>query len=182
MFDGQQILPAIKRMKDFEKVLESDYTYIVMLDLHISQLVGAAKYAKAHNKKLLLHADMIQGLKSDKYAAEFLCQNLRPAGLISTRGEVLRTAKKNGLLAIQRLFLLDTIALETSYNLAEKVEPDLIEVLPGVVPDLISKVQKATGVSVIAGGLIENEADLKRALDAGAQAITTSRQELWGTH
>ena len=79
MFEGQKILPAIKKMKDFEKVLESDYTYIVMLDLHISQLVGVAKYAKEHNKKLLLHADMIQGLKSDKYAAEFLCQNLRPA-------------------------------------------------------------------------------------------------------
>lgn len=182
MFDGQRILPAIKKMKDFEKVLESDYTYIVMLDLHISQLVGVAKYAKAHNKKLLLHADMIQGLKSDKYAAEFLCQNLRPAGLISTRGEVLKTAKKNGLIAVQRLFLLDTIALETSYKLAEKVEPDLIEVLPGVVPELISKVQKATGISVIAGGLIENEQDMNRAIDAGAHAITTSRQALWDTN
>ncbi|MDQ0208355.1 glycerol-3-phosphate responsive antiterminator [Alkalicoccobacillus murimartini] len=179
MFEGQKILPAIKKMKDFEKVLESDYTYIVMLDLHISQLVGVAKYAKEHNKKLLLHADMIQGLKSDKYAAEFLCQNLRPAGLISTRAEVLKTAKKNGLIAVQRLFLLDTIALETSYKLAEKVEPDLIEVLPGVVPELISKVQKATGISVIAGGLIENEQDIKNALDAGAHAITTSRKPLW---
>ncbi|TSB45260.1 glycerol-3-phosphate responsive antiterminator [Alkalicoccobacillus porphyridii] len=179
MFDGQTILPAIKKMKDFEKVLESNYTYIVILDLHISQLVVVSKYAKAKKKKLLLHADMIQGLKSDKYAAEFLCQTVRPAGLISTRADVLKTAKKNGLLAIQRLFLLDTIALETSYRLADKVQPDLIEVLPGVVPDLIKRVQTATGISIITGGLIESKDEIDRALASGAHAITTSRQELW---
>ncbi len=178
-FNGQKVLPAIKQMKDFETVLNSEYEYMVMLDLHISQLAGIMKYARSKGKKLLLHADLIQGLKNDKYSAEFLCQCLKPAGLISTRGEVLQTAKKNNILAIQRLFLLDTIALETSYKLAKKIQPDFIEILPGVLPTFIKKVNEDTKIDIIAGGLIYEEQEITSAIDAGAKAVTTSRKELW---
>ncbi|MGM0835718.1 MAG: glycerol-3-phosphate responsive antiterminator [Bacillota bacterium] len=178
-FNGQKVLPAIKRMKDFEIVLESNYEYIVILEIHISQLASVMKYAANRKKKIILHADLIQGLKSDKNAAEFLCQNLKPAGLISTRGDVLKTAKKNNVIAIQRLFLIDTIALETSYKLAANVQPDFIEVLPGVLPQYIEKVRNDTNIDIITGGLIVNEDDVKQALDAGAKAVTTSNINLW---
>jgi glycerol uptake operon antiterminator len=178
-FNGQKVLPAIKRMKEFELVLKSNYKYIVMLDIHISQLAGVMKYAASKEKKIILHADLIQGLKSDKYAAEFLCQTLKPAGLISTRGDVLKTAKKNNILAIQRLFLIDTIALETSYKLANKVQPDFVEVLPGVLPQFIEKVRRDMNIDVITGGFIENCDEVKQAIDAGAKAVTTSNENLW---
>lgn len=178
-FNGQKVLPAIKRMKDFEKVLKSDFEYLVMLDVHIAQLESVATYARSYGKKLLLHADLIQGLKNDEYSAEFLCQRVKPEGLISTRGGVLKTAKKNGVLAIQRLFLLDTIALETSYKLAKKVNPDFIEVLPGVVPHLIKRVNRETGIPIIAGGLIHEKEEVEIVLAAEAKAVTTSREELW---
>jgi glycerol uptake operon antiterminator len=179
-FNGQKVLPAIKRMKDFDKVLKSDFEYLVMLEIHIAQLESVMKYARNHDKKLILHADLIQGLKNDEYSAEFLCQRMKPDGLISTRGSVLKTAKKNGVLAIQRIFLLDTIALETSYKLAAKINPDFIEILPGIVlPRFIKKVNEDTGIPVIAGGLIHEKQEVEHALAAGAKAVTTSREELW---
>ncbi|MGM0877507.1 MAG: glycerol-3-phosphate responsive antiterminator [Bacillota bacterium] len=179
-FNGQKVLPAIKRMKDFEKVVNSDFEYLVMLDVHIAQLESIATYARSYGKKLLLHADLIKGLKNDEYSAEFLCQRVKPEGLISTRGGVLKTAKKNGVLAIQRIFLLDTIAVETSYKLAAKINPDFIEVLPGIVlPYLIEKVNHDTGIPVIAGGLIHKKEEVENVLAAGAKAVTTSREELW---
>ncbi|KMJ55956.1 glycerol-3-phosphate responsive antiterminator GlpP [Bacillus sp. LL01] len=178
-FNGQKVLPAIKRMKDFEKVLSNNDEYMVMLDLHIAQLGAVMSHVRKAGKKVILHADMIQGLRNDKYSTEFLCQQIKPAGLISTRGDVLRTAKKNNVMAIQRLFLLDTIALETSYKLVEQIEPDFIEVLPGVIPQYIEKVRKDTKTEVITGGLIETKEDVLRAFEAGARAITTSREDLW---
>ena len=178
-FNGQKILPAIKSMKDFDRILKSDSQYVVMLEVHIAQLESIMRYAKSHCKKVILHADLIQGLKNDEYSSEFLCQKIKPDGLISTRGTVLKTAKKNGILSIQRLFLLDTIAIETSYKLAEKVHPDFIEVLPGCVPHLIEKVHVETGIPVIAGGLIITEDEVERVLASGARAVTTSRKDLW---
>ncbi|MGG1519196.1 glycerol-3-phosphate responsive antiterminator [Paenibacillus oryzisoli] len=175
----QRILPAIRKMKDLEKLMKSRYTYIVLLDSHIGQLKSIVDLSRAHGKKLLLHADLIEGLKNDEYAAEFLCQSIRPAGIISTRGSVITKTRQNGLLAIQRLFLLDSSALEKSYTLLERTQPDYIEVMPGVIPHIIREVKERSGIPIFAGGLIRSVDDVEQALGAGATAVTTSNKELW---
>lgn len=178
-FHGQPILPAVRGMKDFEALVESQFEYIVLLDTHIGRLRGIVKFAREHGKKILLHADLVQGLKTDEHAAEFLCQEIKPSGLISTRTSMILTAKKKGLLAVQRLFLLDSIALDTSYKLLRKTQPDYIEVLPGVMPHIIAEVKEKSGIPIFAGGLIRSKEDVEDALDAGAEAVTTSRKSLW---
>lgn len=178
-FNGQEVLPAIRTMKDFERALKSHCKYIVILEIHISQVESVVKHAHQNGKKIFLHGDLIQGLKNDKYSAEFLCQKIKPDGLMSTRGAVLKTAKDNGLIAIQRLFLLDSIALETSLSLAKKIKPTLIEVLPGIAPQFIQKVYQETQIPIIAGGLIKTKEEVDTILEAGAMAITTSKKELW---
>lgn len=178
-FHNQSILPAVRKMKDLEKLLQSPYTYIVLLDSHIGQLQSIVDLAKANGKKILLHVDLVEGLKNDEYAAEYLCQHIRPAGLISTRAGVITKAKQNGLLAIQRLFLLDSSALEKSYTLLERTRPNYIEVLPGIMPHIIKEVTERTGIPIFAGGLIRSVRDVELALEAGATAVTTSDKELW---
>jgi glycerol uptake operon antiterminator len=178
-FYRQSILPAIRKMKDMEKLMKMSYEYIILLDSHISQIKPVLELASANGKNVLLHADLIEGLKNDEYAAEFLCQVMRPAGLISTRTSVIAKTKQNGLLAIQRLFLLDTNALEKSYALVQRSKPDYIEVLPGVMPHIIREVHARTGIPIFAGGLIRTVTEVEQALAAGASAVTTSRAELW---
>ncbi|WP_265738392.1 glycerol-3-phosphate responsive antiterminator [Pseudalkalibacillus salsuginis] len=175
----QKILPAIRNMKDFEKLLDSNYEYLVLLDSHISQLRSITQTAKRHGKKLLVHVDLIQGLKNDEHAAAFLAQDIKVDGVISTRASVIMTAKKKGVLAIQRLFLLDSSALKKSYALLEKTQPDYIEVLPGIMPEIITEVHEKTGIPIFAGGLVRTVEDVENALSAGATAATTSRASLW---
>jgi glycerol uptake operon antiterminator len=178
-FNGQLILPAVRKPKDLEKLMGFSYEYIVLLDSHISQLKPILDLARSGGKKLLVHADLIEGLKNDEYAAEFLCQVMKPAGILSTRASVIAKTKQNGLLAIQRVFLLDSGALNKSYSLLERSQPDYIEVLPGVIPDVIAEVKERTGIPIFAGGLIRSVEDVERAAAAGAAAVTTSRAELW---
>jgi glycerol uptake operon antiterminator len=178
-FHNQSILPAIRKMKDLEKLLDSSFSYIVLLDSHIGQLRSIVDLAKANGKKILLHVDLVEGLKNDEYAAEYLCQHIRPEGLISTRAGVITKTKQNGLLAIQRLFLLDSSALEKSYTLLERTQPDYIEVLPGIMPHMIKEVRERTGIPIFAGGLIRTVSDVELALEAGAAAVTTSHKGLW---
>ncbi|MFB5266872.1 glycerol-3-phosphate responsive antiterminator [Paenibacillus enshidis] len=178
-FYGQQILPAAKNMKQFESILESSYKYGVFLDTHVAQLRTLYQMARSKEKNMLLHADLVQGLKNDEYAAQYLCQEIKPFGIISTRASVITTAKKKGILAIQRLFMLDTIALEKSYTLVEKTQPDFIEVLPGVMPHMIVEVNERTGIPILAGGLIRSVEEVEMALAAGATAVTTSNKGLF---
>src|SRR5699024_9388064 len=54
-----------------------------------------------------------------------------------------------------------------------------IEVLPGLMPSMIKKIQLTTELPVIAGGLIVRETDMEAAFQAGAVAISTSNTDLW---
>lgn len=178
-FHNQKILPAIRNMKQFDEFLSNEYRFGVLLDVHLGRLKGILKAAESRNKKLLVHVDLIQGIKHDEYGAEFICQEMKPAGILSTRTSVIAKAKQKKILAIQRMFLLDSGAMNKSIELVKKYQPDFIEVLPGVVPFLIKEVKGKTGIPIFAGGFIRTAEDIKQALDAGAAAVTTSNTRLW---
>lgn len=175
----KSVIPAVNNMKDFEKLLTAPVQSIIVLDSHVSQIGAITRMAKQNEKHVFLHADLIQGLKNDLYAAEFICQNIRPYGIISTRANVLEVAKKRGLATVQRIFLLDSRSVETGYRLLEQVHPDFVELLPGLIPELIREVRERAGVPVIAGGLIRKESEIDHAFAAGATAVSTSNKQLW---
>jgi glycerol uptake operon antiterminator len=181
-FYGQKVLPAVRKMRDLELLLNSRFEYLVLLDCHISQLMNVSQLARSHQKKLLIHADLVHGLKNDEYAVEFLCQTVKPAGIISTKSTAIMTAKKNKCLAIQRHFLLDTTALEMTYKITEKNQPDFIEVLPGVMPHIIEEMCSKLTIPILAGGLIRTIEEVEMARQAGAVAVTTSRREIWSQY
>lgn len=178
-FNGQKIIPAARTMKQFDEILQSSFEYIVLLEVHISLLLSLKREADKHGKKLIIHADLIHGLKTDNFAADFLCNDIRPSAIISTRSNVLIKAKSKGIIAIQRVFLIDTIALEKSYTMIETAQPDFIELLPGIIPEMIGEIYDRTKTPVITGGLIRSATQIEQAIEAGAVAITTSDKNLW---
>lgn len=175
----QRILPAVRNLKEFDELMETCYERIILLHAHIAQVKSLGNRARAFGKKLLLHADLIDGLKSDEYAIDYLAQEVKPEGIITTRNSVILAAKKKGLVCIQRLFLIDTMALESSLSQLERTNPDYVEVLPGVVPHLIEEITIRTKIPVIAGGFIRTAQDVDRAIEAGARSVTTSRKDVW---
>ncbi|KYD22925.1 hypothetical protein B4135_1047 [Caldibacillus debilis] len=175
----QFLIPASPTMKDFEKFLESDYEIGILLEVHIAQLKHISKMAERHGKKMIFHVDLIHGLKNDDYGTEYICQEFNPFGLISTKANVILKAKQRGVLSIQRMFLIDSHALGQSYRLIEKTRPDYIEVLPGTMPWMIKEVKEKTNIKILAGGLIRTPEEVKRAIESGADAVTTSKRELW---
>lgn len=176
---NQKILPAFTNMKDFEKFLVSSYEIGVFLDLHISQMKNVKRMTESSGKKIIYHVDLIQGIKNDEYATEYICQEYKPYGLISTKASVILKAKQKGVVAIQRMFLIDSHAVEKTYKLVERTKPDYIEVLPGAMPWMIKEVKERLNTPILAGGLIRTPDEVNNALQAGATAITTSKQELW---
>lgn len=181
-FQNQRIIPAAKTISQVDKAFASPFEYIVLLEMHISQLMPIKREALKLGKKLIIHADLIHGLKTDNFAADFLCNEIKPDGIISTRSNMILKAKKSGIIAIQRVFLIDTIALEKSYSLIDKTTPDYIELLPGIIPEMIEEVYERTKVPVITGGLIRKEHEILAAIEAGAVAVTTSDKKVWSNY
>ncbi|MHA6258574.1 glycerol-3-phosphate responsive antiterminator [Sporosarcina sp. CAU 1771] len=174
-----KIIPAIRNMKDFDDVLKTDHELIILLETRLSQLESTIKYAKQHKKKVLIHADLVRGLKVDEYGLEYLIHNVKVDGIISTKANVISFAKKHNVIGIQRLFALDSHALNHNLNVCKKIKPDYIEILPGVIPTIIKEVYDETGIPIIAGGLIRTQRDVENAFKSSAYAVTTSNKELW---
>ncbi|MEZ7173220.1 glycerol-3-phosphate responsive antiterminator [Sporosarcina sp. OR05] len=176
---GKRIIPAVRNMKDFDDVLKTDHELIIFLETRLSQLESTVKYAKQHKKKVLIHADLVQGLKVDEYGLEYLIHNVKVDGIISTKSKVIAYAKKHNIIGIQRLFALDSHALNHNLKICQKIKPDYIEILPGVIPEIIQEIYDETGIPIIAGGLIRTQIDVDNAINASAYAVTTSNKELW---
>ncbi|MCT4784603.1 MULTISPECIES: glycerol-3-phosphate responsive antiterminator [Exiguobacterium] len=179
MLERQSILPAIRDMRDLEVFLTSEFAIGVLLEIHIARLDAVFRLLSEHDKNVFIHLDLIQGLKADEYATEYVCQTYRPYGIISTKGSVIVKAKQKQVKTVQRLFLIDSSSLERSYRMIERTRPDYIEVLPGLVPKYIQEVKARTGIPVFAGGLISTPDEVESALEAGASVITTSNRTLW---
>lgn len=179
MLENQSVLPALRDMRDVEFFLRSEFKVGVLLEVHISRIGAIFDLLAAHDKHVFVHIDLIQGLKADEYATEYICQTFKPYGIISTKGNVILKAKQKHVKTVQRLFLIDSNSLEKSYRLIQRTQPDFIEVLPGLVPKYISRVREETGIKVFAGGLITTEDEVERALAAGATVVTTSNRALW---
>lgn len=173
------VLPAIRKFKEFDDALESKSPYVIFLDTRISQISKLVKVAKEKKKKALVHVDLVKGLKADEYGMEYLLHEAKVDGVISTRSNVIAIAKKHNILAVQRIFLLDSHAMESNLKVIDQVRPDYLEVLPGVAPKIIHDVKQKTSLPIIAGGLIQDENDINSAFEAGAVAVSTSLKKLW---
>lgn len=176
---NQKILPASASLKQLEKFLESPYEIGVILETHLAQIKHITQMAKKANKQLFFHVDLINGLKNDEYGTQYLCQEFKPFGIISTKSGVIQQAKKYNVISVQRMFMIDSHAMERSFKSIEKAEPDYIEVLPGAVPHMIKEVTARFNFPIFAGGLIRTAQEVEEALAAGAVSITTSKTELW---
>lgn len=166
-------------MRSFEKFLESPFETGIILEIHLSLIKHVMALAQEYQKKIMFHMDFISGIQTNESGTEYICQEFRPDGLISTKATVIQKAKQNGVPAIQRIFLIDSHGVKKSLALINKVRPNYVEVLPGIVPQMIRILKNEITVPLFAGGLIRSPEDVEKALQAGATAITTSDKKLW---
>lgn len=173
------IVAAIKDDDGLQVCIDSDSRVVFVLygDLNsVPRIVGRLKEA---GKTVFVHADLIEGLSAREAAVDYLIQNTRLDGIISTRLSLLRFAKAKGLTTIMRFFLIDSIAMENTKKMRNERCIDLIEILPGLMPKIISQVKKDSGKKIIAGGLITDKGDVVSALDAGAIAVSSTNAGVW---
>lgn len=166
-------------MKDLEKLIQTDYKECVLLDTHIGHVKSIMELLKKHHTETYIHIDLIRGMSQDEFACEYIIQNYHPKGIVSTKTKVINKAKSLNTTTVFRVFILDSHALSRSIELIKRVEPDFVEVLPGVATKAIKIIDEETNTSVIAGGLISDVDEVGIAVNNGAKYITTSDRKLW---
>jgi len=179
ILERNPIIAAIKDEKGLEDVLNSESELVFILTSNLFTIKSMVERLKERKKIVFVHADLVEGLSHSTYALEYLVKNTDLDGIISTKHSIIKNAKKMDVMVIQRFFLLDSLSLENTLKYAGENRPHAIEVLPGLMPKVISKLSKRLRVPVIAGGLIDDKEDIMNALGAGAQGVSTTQKKLW---
>ena len=135
--------------------------------------------AQKAGKGVYLHLDLIKGLGQDKAAVQYLAGKIKPNGVISTRSNLLKSAKAEGLYTIQRIFMLDSLSLRTAMFSIRKTVPDAVECLPAIIPRVFSELVHEVRQPIIAGGLLKHPYELITTLRSGVKAVSISNQKFW---
>lgn len=123
---NNNILPAIRNIKDLEKLIKTDYKMCVLLDMHIGHIKSIMELLKQNHIECFIHIDLIKGLSHDEFASEFIIQQYKPKGIVSTKSKVIK-AKSLNTLTIFRVFIIDSQALKRSIDLIKKLNLILLK-------------------------------------------------------
>ena len=174
------IIAAVKDAEGLQQALQCDSEVFFILFGTICNIGEIVEQAKSAGKIVFVHLDLIEGLAGKDVAVDFLKKTTRLDGIISTKPPLLKYAKAQGLLTVQRFFLLDSIAAANIDRQFAVSRPDMVEVMPGLMAGAIGEIaQKHPDTPVIAGGLIRTKEEVLAALKAGAAAVSSTNQDVW---
>ncbi|WP_100401685.1 glycerol-3-phosphate responsive antiterminator [Bacillus sp. FJAT-42315] len=176
-----KMVAAVKEPKYIEKAIKyKDHLSAVLL--MTGTILTVKKYVdfiQSHGLPVILHVEKIGGLEMDRDGIEFVKRNVQPHAIVTTRNGIIKKAKSSGLVVVQRIFLIDTEVYTNLVKDIERIQSDVIEIMPCRVPDFLNKISKISPVPTITGGLLNSPEHAKQALENGALAVTTSNPDMW---
>lgn len=174
--------PVIASVKDadaLDRVLASDRQTVFLLYGSILDIEGTVARCKAAGKTVLVDVDLLDGFSGREVVVEWLASRTEADGVLSTKTGIVKAAKRAGLVAVQRFFLVDSFSYHQLPRVVAQSHPDAIEILPGCVPRVIGWLRADVATPIIAGGLVCDKADVVAALGAGALAVASSDRAVW---
>lgn len=173
------VIAAVKNEAQLARALTTECEVIFLLFGDILNISDLTRRVRAAGKFPVVHMDLINGLSPREIAVDFLAETTQTGGVISTRPQLIRRAKELGLFTVLRVFVIDSMALENLSRERMGAEPDVLEILPGVMPEILRRICARSPVPVVAGGLLSAKRDVLAALEAGAVAVSTTAEALW---
>lgn len=177
-FQDNPIIAAVRSDADVDACLLCDVRVVFVLYGDVCSIGQIVEKLKAAGKLVVVHIDLITGLAAKEVAVDFLRRTTCADGVISTRPSLIQRARELDLFAVLRVFVIDSSALSTALG-AKHLAPDAVDILPGLMPEIIRTVRQKTGLCVLTGGLITTKRQIMQALDAGALAISTTDPAVW---
>ncbi len=177
-----QTAPVIAAAKDeagLNACLSSPCNVVVVLFGNILDISDIVSKITQSGRIALVHLDLIDGLSVAPSAVDYIQNRTNAAGIISTKSVLIKRAKQVGLIAVQRFFLLDSLALSNISKQINQNAPDFIEVIPGAMPKIIKEITSSlSDPPLITGGLIRDTGDVVNALESGAIAVSVTNCRL----
>ncbi|MCY0898138.1 MAG: glycerol-3-phosphate responsive antiterminator [Firmicutes bacterium] len=174
------VIPAIRQSEEWPALgVAPRGGWVFLLGGPLDSVAEATGRLQKRGWTVFVHFDMIRAVSSDGEGLRFFAEYAGPQGIITTHSTTVNQAKKLGLLAIQRIFLLDSQSVQTGIQQVLSTKPDAVEMLPGLLVDVARRVVREIPYPAIAGGLITTREEVEAMRQAGVKGVSTSARALW---
>ena len=174
------VIAAVRDWDHLHRALSSPAAVVFILDATLADLAARVAACREKGKLPFVHLDMVAGLSKDQAAIEYLAAAVGPEGLITTKPALIKPAREAGFLTVERIFLVDSLSVQTGTKLVLAHHPDFVELMPGTMPEVVAAFRREVEpIPVIAGGMIVRKEQIIDLMRAGTTAVSTSRPELW---
>ncbi|WP_166245090.1 glycerol-3-phosphate responsive antiterminator [Paenibacillus turpanensis] len=173
------IIASVTKPEQIEAALQSKVTRVNLMTGDILSLSDLISQFHAAGKQVYVHLEMVNGIGRDSSAVQYLAKNFGIAGIVSTKSNAIAAARQAGIRSIQRIFVIDTAALETAIKMIGQAQPDEVELMPGLMPRVIGELKERIKQPLIVGGLIRSEEEIRVALDSGADHVSIGDKRFW---
>ena len=172
------VVPAVRGPDSaLEAALAGDHPAIFVLGGDIFKVIGRIS-SENRRPRIYVNVDLVGGIAADASGLRFLSRHVD--GIISTHRHVIELSKASGLITIQRLFAIDSGAVERGLKLIRRAEPRFVEILPALAYlEIADRYSEVLDLPVLAGGLLKSPEDISAILKSGAVGVSTSHQGLW---
>jgi len=161
ILDRLEQSPVIAAVGDdkWHAALESPAQVLFYLSAELMTVDARVREAHEAGKRVMIHLDLAEGIGRDRAGIRYL-KRCGADGILSTRAQLIRLAREQELITVQRFFALDSKGMDSIIGKAIR--------------------RFSTGkIPVIAGGLIQTKGEVTDALSCGAAAVSTGQRELW---
>lgn len=179
IFAESPIVAAVNTNEDIKECLTSECKVVFIIHSTLTSVEPMVQEIKANGRIAIVHADLVAGLSSKEVSVEFLHEQVRADGIISTKPALVKRAKELGMIGILRAFIIDSTALETTKKQIEVIKPSAVELMPGIIPRVFAEMRECTELPLIAGGLVRDKRDVLTAFDAGVDAVSATNHNIW---
>jgi glycerol uptake operon antiterminator len=172
------VVPAVRGPNGaLEEALKGDHAAIFVLGGDVFRVIERSR-REPKRPLLYVNVDLVGGVAADASGMRFLARYVE--GVISTHRHVIELAKGAGLVTIQRLFAIDSGAVDRGLKLIKRADPDAVEILPALAfPEIAARCSGELNRPTLAGGLIRDPKAIHSILGAGAAGVSTSDPALW---
>lgn len=173
------IIAAVQNKEGLLEAMKLGVPTIFLLNTDIFSAKTLVDLARSSNSNIFLHMDLIDGLSPGAKALDYVQKRIAPSGIISTKSGLIKHAREHGVFCVQRFFMVDNASFDLAVKTVRKTKPSMIEIMPGIIPDIIRRFTKEISVPVIAGGMVTETKQVIDALSSGAIGISTGAKSLW---
>lgn len=177
--ENSPIIAAVKDETGLEKCLSCDSRIIFILYGDICTIPDIVARIKSSGKLALVHIDLIAGLSGREIAVDFIHKYTQADGIITTKPALVKRAAELKLFTVLRFFVIDSMAFDSIPRQLHSVKPDVIEILPALMPKVVSRICGMSKTPVITGGLVTDKEDVVSLLNAGAVCVSSTNENVW---